>query len=377
MVVKRRKKKPGLEEKAFGPEPIFEVGQTPTEEPARSREWLRSASWYNYYNKSKDHLEYILRFAKEEMKFTPKKLALLKKLKEYELTGDLAHAIRIYYRGWEYTPSELKSFKTMINNRYQSAKALEAPVVKKADGKVQPILSVHDRLVQKVNNTIMVDFDHLIESWMNQTYNAKFDAFTKFRTYGLKNPAVDIFRRPIESMHSELYDAINGQCEQAVEAYAHISKPDLRKMLKTTKLILTDLDALKESFKAVKTIRKSKPKTSDKQVERLNYCKENMAAKLTSINPVGIPGAHTLYTYNIKSRKLTEFKTDSDKTGFTVSGSTLKNVDFSKSRVTTIRDKLLPEALKKPNKVWKKVTTKIGVPTGRINKDTILLKVIT
>ncbi|HIG58235.1 MAG TPA: hypothetical protein EYQ21_02375 [Flavobacteriales bacterium] len=98
--------------------------------------------------------------------------------------------------------------------------------------------------------------------------------------------------------------------------------------------------------------------------------------KLTSVNPVGIPGAHTLYTYNIKYRVLTEFKTDSDKSGFTVSGSTLKNIDFSKSRCATIRDKMFTEAMAKPNSIWKNLTTKIGVPTGRINKDTILLKVI-
>ena len=92
-----------------------------------------------------------------------------------------------------------------------------------------------------------------------------------------------------------------------------------------------------------------------------------------------IPQAGWLWTYNIKTKRLTEFKTASTE-GFEVRGSTLQRWDEEFSRTSVLRKPLdvLPQILNKSIKqidnVWKGLTTKITKPTGRINKDTILLR---
>tara|TARA_B100000131_G_C17659118_1_gene427393 strand:- start:215 stop:547 length:333 start_codon:yes stop_codon:yes gene_type:complete len=109
--------------------------------------------------------------------------------------------------------------------------------------------------------------------------------------------------------------------------------------------------------------------------------KESIESKLTSIDPILIPGKTKLWIYNTKQGKLTEFFTESG-TGFEVSGSTLKNFDPKLSKVTKLRkpDEILPQILNKSEfqikKIWKGLTTKIYQPTGRINKDCILMRVI-
>ena len=127
--------------------------------------------------------------------------------------------------------------------------------------------------------------------------------------------------------------------------------------------------------------RAKKPKTSDKQVERLQYKQEDIDAKLASINPVVIPGKNKLWVYNTKQRTLAEYSTDSAH-GFEVSGTTIKNFEDGSSRITKLRkpDDILPEILNRTerqiDKIWGTLTTKINKPTGRINKDCILLRVL-
>jgi hypothetical protein len=119
----------------------------------------------------------------------------------------------------------------------------------------------------------------------------------------------------------------------------------------------------------------------EQQVSKLNYMKEDLDSKLTSIDPILIPSKTRLWIYNTKQGKLTEFFTDTG-SGFEVVGSTLKNFDPKLSKVTKLRkpEEILPQILNKSEfqikKIWKGLTTKIYEPTGRINKDCILMRVI-
>ena len=100
-----------------------------------------------------------------------------------------------------------------------------------------------------------------------------------------------------------------------------------------------------------------------------------------SINPIQIPNKQRLYTFNCKYKVVTEYVTDSP-SGFVISGSTIKNFNKVTSRAVTLRkpDDYLPMFLSKTPKqideAWKDITTKTFAPNGRINKDTILLRVL-
>ena len=133
------------------------------------------------------------------------------------------------------------------------------------------------------------------------------------------------------------------------------------------------------SASATRKPRAMKRKTSDKQVENLKYLKDSQEAQLTSINPVLIPDKEVLYVYNVKQRNLFVYKADEGK-GFEVRGSTLYNWTADESKVLKLRkpDDILPliisQTVKQNDKTIKSLSTKVSVPTGRINKDCILLK---
>ena len=145
--------------------------------------------------------------------------------------------------------------------------------------------------------------------------------------------------------------------------------------------IFDDIDRLRANTKVTKIPRAKKPKASDKQVEKLNYKVQDDEAKLVSINPIMIPGKNKLFVYNTKQRVLAVYSNDSA-SGFEVKGSTVYNWDEKFSMSTTLRkpDDVLPQILTKTEKQIEKVlsslTTKVKKPTGRINKDCILLRVL-
>ena len=150
-------------------------------------------------------------------------------------------------------------------------------------------------------------------------------------------------------------------------------------MLDLMNKLFEDIERMRTNSKATRT-RIKRPKASDKQVEKLQYMTENVDAKLISINPVLVPGKHKLYIYNCKNKKLQEYVTTAT-SGFEISGTSIKNFDKESSKQATLRkpDVILPDVLnrteKQIEKIWNTLTTKIDNPTGRINKDCILLRV--
>ena len=373
---KPRKKIVGLDEKAFGQEPVFNPGETPTAALERSVAYGWATGWYNYNTKSKDHRAYIIKYAQEELKYSKAKLSKLKRHRDFDLASYLGHPIRLFYRGWEFTKAELKSLKDEYAHLLERANLLEeAKEEVKVDKAPKP--SPRQRLIDKVNDTIGEDWDCLLDSWMEGTYTATFDTFNLFKIHDLKSPAISVVYDMVKPTYDEITDAYNKNCDQAVEAYSHVNRTNQRKMVKTLEGILNDLESLRSSLKAARVPRAKKPKASEKQVEKLNYNKESMDYKLTSVNPVVIPGAHRLYLFNVKTKRLTELVSDS---GFEVSGSTIKKFDPDKSRSITLRKPtdVLPTVLKKTptqiNKLWETLTTKTAAANGRVNSDTILLR---
>ena len=241
-------------------------------------------------------------------------------------------------------------------------------------------ISPMERLQRKISNTIMQDLLDLEDKWI-EGEDATLDLYQEFRRHGLPNSATKTVRYVVDGWLLDYNDAYTKACPDAVEGYSHLSRVQLRKRVQACESMLADLDRLQSAAKAVRKSRIKKPKAADKQVTKLNYKKEDHDYKIVSVAPLSVIGSHRLFTFNVKTRVITEFVTSSAK-GFEVSGTTLKNIDTSLSRSTRLRkpDAFLPIVLSKTTKQidneWKSLTTKTTVPNGRMSVDTVLLKVL-
>ena len=380
MIMARKKKRgPTLEDKYLGPEPSYGPHNIIGEGEERLKEYHRGASWFYYYENRKKAHNAILHYAKHDLKLTNKELVNLNKNPVWKINQQNYKPIAMYQAGWVGAPLDLEAVNQRLRDLVKKGEKIKLQKLKESPPK--PVISPQERTRRKVIDTIYMDWDStIVEGWFDENYTQKFSAYNRFRGYGLKSNSINIFKSLLEQEYNNIQEAYNRTCEQCVEAYSHITKGNKRKILKQFEDVFADLEKLRTSFKSARKPRAHKPKTSDKQVERLQYMAESIDDKLVSINPVLIPRSHKLFVYNTKQRRLFEYKTESAH-GFEVSGTTIKNFD-DESRVALLRkpEEILPQILNKTEKqiekVWGTITTKINKPTGRINSDCILLRVI-
>ena len=181
---------------------------------------------------------------------------------------------------------------------------------------------------------------------------------------------------------AELEELASGNAdEQLREGYSHRSKKQIKNLIAFYQEIMSACDMLAQEAKVNRAPRKTKAVPKEKLIAKLKYMKSNEPLKLVSINPADIIGAGELWIFNTKTRKLgkyvaTEFNT------LGVKGTTITNFDEFKSIQKTIRK---PEEKLKEFKAAGKVQLRKFLDdinatdtkmNGRINEETILLKVV-
>jgi len=345
---KGRRNRVTIEDTYVGKEPLFEPGETAPGVEDRDLMWTKGANWYNYYYKAKDYVPYVIDFIEEVCGYTKKQANTVKKLRDWEIASHLGKVSRLYYRGYEYTQEEIERFKGYAKEKVDAAKLIVAEQKEKKKN-APPVISVAERTRRKMMDTIYTAWDDtIVEGWFDKNYKNSIDVFALFKENNLKGNAIAPFKKIIDGYYEEIKAAVDKTCEQCVESYSHVTTANKKKMLKQMDTIYADLDKLQLSFKATRTPRARKPKATDQQVKNLKFKVEDMDYKLTSINPITIPGASTLFVFNAKNRTLYQYVTTATK-GFEVGGTTIKNFDEKLSKCTKLRkpDVILPLILTK------------------------------
>jgi hypothetical protein len=180
---------------------------------------------------------------------------------------------------------------------------------------------------------------------------------------------------------AEIEEALLGKDEQLKEGYSHLSKTQMKKLAEFLKEIDGACTMLMQEAKVNKKPRATKTKPKEKIVEKLKYLKSDEALKLVSVNPADIVGAKELWVFNTKTRKLGKYVA-ADFSDLSVKGTSITGFSEMLSVQKTLRKpaEQLKEfkaagkvALRKFLEDIKSVDIKLN---GRINEDTILLKVV-
>lgn len=199
----------------------------------------------------------------------------------------------------------------------------------------------------------------------------------------------ELERMPTKGQLSKMNELDADMWEQLKEGYAHIKKNDIKKLRVAIGELMTALDFIIDQAKATRKPRKAKPKSADKLVAKLKFCKADSKYSLASIAPEQIIGANELWVFNTKTRKLGKYvaKNIDPKgmgrvgSGLSVKGTTIIDFDETLSIQKTLRKP--PEQLKefknagkvKLRKFIEEIATTDTKLNGRCNNDTILLKV--
>ena len=181
--------------------------------------------------------------------------------------------------------------------------------------------------------------------------------------------------------HEELLELASGNGdEQLREAYKHLARKNVKKLIEFYDNIKTACEQIAAEAKVLKKPRAKKVKPAEQIVAKLKFCVKDDKLGIVSVPPAGIIGASGCVVFNIKTRKIGYYIATSS-VGLSVKGTSL--TDFTdKSFQKTMRKP--PEQLKefkeqntqKRVETWfSKIKTTETLLNGRFNEDTIILKV--
>jgi len=258
-------------------------------------------------------------------------------------------------------------------------------LAKESDSDERP--AVQTRSPMEIVKDRASDFIGAIEEVLD-TFNTK--TYVDWAEYSIYNELAVIdapyfigkkvadYYRPIADEYREL---VEKKTPDLVEGYGHLKIKQRKEFLNILDAMVADAEKYMMSKKAVRKTRAPKVLSAFKQVEKVTYMKQSDEHKVTSVSPDQMIGAGRILLFNTKQRLLTELVSDRVG-GFQMRGTTVYGWDVESSRTVRLRkpEEFLPIVLTKTprqyDKEWEKLTTKSQVTNGRINKDTIILRVM-
>lgn len=235
-------------------------------------------------------------------------------------------------------------------------------------------------------NTTQKDKVDPVKEWIGELEEVvdrqddKFDFYQFARIKNMNKTQIEKITQYYKREYEELLEAKKGKSEDLKEAWGYLKRKGLTNRIAFFERLLAELDKYINNKKVIRRPRKPKVKSAAQLVKNIQYLKESNELKVVSVNPETIVDMKQLWVYNVKYKKLTCY--NSLEGGFKMKGTTLQNFDMETSMCKTLRkpQEQLGELLKsgkvKLRTFMDKLTTKPSTFTGRINKDTLLVRVL-
>jgi hypothetical protein len=366
--------------KYMGDEPLFVIQPDPE---TRTSTLSYSFSWYNWFYGKKDAKELMCQFLELNKRDTEAKI--MRKVADNEFINTYGWLARMQLRGLELHEHEEAQFENEVSRLLksyhkpeikESLTSVTKTEVEASRPNIQDIL--RDKAKEAAGELEAV-FDSFVET--GKASDKTMDVVARFNVMPQHISLItDIWKRK----QNEFAELQEGKDKQLVEGYSHLTKIQIRNMVKFIEQVLTDLNAYISVKKASKAPRQRKAVPVEKIVSKLKFMKsfKDTASKLdlVSISPVKLHGASECYLYDTAKRKLVYMCADEYSKTFTVKGTTILGIDTNKSQSKTLRKpgETLPALMKlgKPagRKFFDEIKAVGTTPNGRTNENMIILK---
>jgi len=344
-----------------GNEPKFAVELSPVD-------MIKTLSWYSQNKDTKDAHKWASEYFKKKLK-----LDVSSVIKSYPST--FGFVCRIVLNGGQLCVKDQIWFDDMIE---KIKNKLNEPVIVEDKPKAV-VINIQERIRAKADDCI-AELEGQIDDLIASGFSANSQPYAVFHTMGIKDAQTKFISEWAKSKRIEFDDVMNTDDKELKEAYSNFTKPQLKKMVAYFDQVILDCQKVSgESTKSRKP-RKRKAKSPEQLTAKMKFMPEFKELKLTSVKPTDIVGCMVLWVYNTKTRKLGVYHAE-DIGGLSVKGSSILNFVESKSIQKKLRkpEQMIPEVLNGGKVFLRNVMESIRAVgsklTGRINADTILLKV--
>jgi len=349
-----------IDDKHYGSEPLI-IG-------IHTGEYRDALNWYNYMHDQDQAREWLLEFMKSAQ-FDRAKIAAVRRCPKHKVPTTIGWQARMMMNGNTLAPSSYEFFNGHLDRLVEMGKELQDESAMAAPDK--PVIDIQARIRFRANSLITM-VEEEIDGVMN---GDTFDIYSFLQKHEVTPQAAGYIRDYYLPMKEEL----ELDDEQVKEAYGK----KLKFWCDFYCTLITDCDRFINNKKAVKIRkpREKKVKSAVDVVKALKYQKEEPSLKIVSVHPTEIVGCNQLWVYNTKYKKLTQYISMSPN-GLQVKGTTLIGYDPETSLSKGLRkpdtaiQSLLSAGKVSLRKFMDELKTTPSTPNGRINEQTILLRVV-
>ena len=296
--------------KYMGTEPLFALQPDPD---LRKSALMRALSWYSRFYGRKDAKDLLVQYLdltghKEEAK-------TMKKVDESELMMSWCWMARLKLRGLVLTEHEEMVLESEIGRLLKSVYKPEIKIsqtsISKQTEEKEPVNrpSVQEIMKEKAREAAG-ELEGLFDTYITSGVPAR-HTLRPIDEVAKKNVLpqhISILTEVWKKKLDEFEAVLEGKDAQLVQGYNHLTKTQIKNIVKFIELVLNDLNSYISVKKAAKAPRARKAVPVEKQVSKLKFLKEfkDTATKLNlvSLHPVNLHGASEAWVYDTAKRKL-------------------------------------------------------------------------
>ena len=365
----------GAETKYVGFEPEWKF--QPTEEN-RISSLANAFQWYNYHYGKREAKEMLCHYL--EINHRPKDAKLMRGISDSQIRVTPAWVCRMTLLGLALNEHEQSIIDEQISQMLKSKQEIKKAAATDEEN-AQVKLTIQDHLREKASECageLEGMFDDFITAGAKMS--ADFKPIALIRGMNISPQMIPNITKVWDLRLAEFNEVLEGEDEQLVEGYSHLSKAQLKQCVKFCETVLADCSSYISIKKVERKPRAKKAISPERQSSKFKYLKEFTELSLKSENPAKLVNASEAWLYDTAKRKLIHVMADAHLGTFTVKGSAIIAFDA----LTTVQ-----KTLRKPAEQIKAVMSG-GKPamrksfgdikstetkfTGRGNENMIILK---
>jgi hypothetical protein len=360
--------------KFMGHEPTWDVQPRP-----ELRTGLMSAAftWYNYFYNKKDARDMIVAYLEHNGRKAD--IKRLRGVSDSTIRLTTAWLCRMTMVGLELTEEESAKLVILLEETLGSKQ--QDIVSADPDAAATVKLTIQDRLRDKViecAGELEGMFDEFIAEGAKMS--ASYKPIATIRGMNVAPQMVKDIADIWQQKLPEFEAVIAGKDSDLVEAYSHLTKIQMRNIIKFCEAVINDCGAYVQIKKVERKPRKAKEISPEKRAAKFKYQTEFAELKLKSLPASNLVDKSEAWLYDTKKRKIIHVVADSHVGTFTVKSNSVIGFSTVDSQQRTVRKPAeiikAMSAAGKPaaRKIYKDLTTTETVFNGRGTENLIILK---
>ena len=357
----------------LGQEPTWQTQPTEYRITALSKAF----TWYNYFYGKKDARDMIVNYL--ETHGRKDDVRLLKGIPDSAIRLTTGWLCRMIMLGLELNNSEQTRLQSQLreildSKQHTVEEAPEEPAV--------PKITIQDRLREKTNECngeLEGLFDDFLLSGAKMT--ADFKPVVIMRGMNIAPQMVSQISDNWKRKLSEFERVAEGKDAQLVEGYSHLTKIQMRNVIKFCEAVINDCGAYVQIKKVERKPRKVRAVPPEKRAAKFKIQAEFAELKLKSLPAASLVDKSEAWLYDTKKRKLIHLVADEYAKAFTVKSNSIIGFSTAETLQKTVRKpadtlKTMTTAGKPAaRRVFKELTTTETAFNGRGTENLIILRV--